>query len=156
MRTLPWQLPSMGKRVLTPDEFASRWTSLDKRERRWVREAAYEGRTDADPELRQLIAAFAWRELRRQPVMWTAFVAFLTVATFGLVFADASVAPLVPSAGMPALHMFHSRRLAAALAKNVNPQAEHVHAATASDQTTGGQRAGSGGDLGGGMSGTVQ
>ena len=128
MRTLPWHVPSMGERLVDPDEFASRWKSLDKQERSWVRQAAYEGRTDADPRLRELIAAFAWHELRRQPIMWTAYVAFLMVVTFGLIFADVSVAPLVPSAGMPALHMFHSRRLAAALAKNVTPQVTHAEA----------------------------
>ena len=115
---MPWSMPSLGDRVMPPQMFAARWKALDKSERSWVREAAYEGRYDSDPLVRELIAAFAWRELRRQPVMWTGYVASVMVAMFGLLFLEVSVAPLVASAGMPALQMFHSRRLAVALMKN--------------------------------------
>lgn len=65
MRTLPWSMPALGDTVMPADELASRWKSLDKRERTWVRKAAYEGRSDSDPAVRQLVASFAWRELRR-------------------------------------------------------------------------------------------
>jgi hypothetical protein len=118
----PFRSPetSLTGRVLTGEEFKRRWDALDKTEQQWVMEAAARGRHEPTPQARALIAGYAWRELNRMPWVWTAFVVGVVLFAIVLTFANAPIAALVVIAGMPAVQMFHLRRLAAALAHNVS------------------------------------
>lgn len=121
-----FSLPSLDGRVMPEEEFQRRWKAMDREERQWLREAGLRARREAEPELRLLVAAYVWRELRRLPSYYGGVVAAAVVVHFVLLLAGrpeggATMVILIAISGV--FGLVQTRRLAAALALNIGPPA---------------------------------
>jgi hypothetical protein len=120
-RALP-QL-SLEGRAPSGEAFARRWKALHRHEQQWIRQAAYRARRAEEPELRELVAGFAWRELGR--LGWGALAGAIGMVALQVAMYLASGGALALTGAGGAIviagMLWTARRLAVALALNIGP-----------------------------------
>jgi hypothetical protein len=120
--TVHWWKPDLAPRVLGAEEWRRRWRQLDRKERAWVREAALRPERHAEPGIQQLVAAYAWWQMRTlERVAWGSFLTVgVIVIMLALAGRQVATLPLI-AVTFPLIAVRQQRRLAASLALNIGP-----------------------------------